>query len=58
MCHATIYCQPRYGMNCKYEYTTDKIDNLIGNEGNKKRPQTAINVNRPKYLINQTSAQE
>ena len=22
-------------MNCKYEYVTDKICNLIGNEGNK-----------------------
>ena len=24
-------------MNCKYEYVTDKICNLIGNEGNKYR---------------------
>ena len=24
-------------MNRKYEYATDKIDNLIGNEGNKYR---------------------
>ena len=24
-------------MNSKYEYATDKIDNLIGNEGNKYR---------------------
>ena len=35
--HATIYCHSRYSMNCKYEYATDKIDNLIGNEGNKYR---------------------
>ena len=25
-------------MNRKYEYATDKIYNLIGNEGNKYRP--------------------
>ena len=25
-------------MNCKYEYATDKIYNLIGNEGNKYGP--------------------
>ena len=25
-------------MNCKYEYATDKIYNLSGNEGNKYRP--------------------
>ena len=35
--HATIYCHSRYGMNRKYEYVTDKIYNLIGNEGNKYR---------------------
>ena len=35
--HATIYCHSRYGMNRKYEYATDKIDNLSGNEGNKYR---------------------
>ena len=35
--HATIYCHSRYSMNRKYEYATDKIDNLIGNEGNKYR---------------------
>ena len=33
--HATIYCHSRYSMNRKYEYATDKIYNLIGNEGNK-----------------------
>ena len=33
--HATIYCHSRYSMNHKYEYATDKIYNLIGNEGNK-----------------------
>ena len=33
--HSTIYCHSRYSMNRKYEYTTDKIYNLIGNEGNK-----------------------
>ena len=33
--HATIYCHSRYSMNRKYEYTTDKIYNLMGNEGNK-----------------------
>ena len=33
--HATIYCHSRYSMNRKYEYATDKICNLIGNEGNK-----------------------
>ena len=33
--HATIYCHSRYSMNLKYEYATDKIYNLIGNEGNK-----------------------
>ena len=33
--HATIYCHSRYSMNRKYEYTTDKIYNLINNEGNK-----------------------
>ena len=33
--HATIYCPSRYSMNRKYEYATDKIINLIGNEGNK-----------------------
>ena len=32
---ATIYCDSRYSMNRKYEYATDKIDNLSGNEGNK-----------------------
>ena len=31
--HATIYCHLRYSMNRKYEYATDKIYNLIGNEG-------------------------
>ena len=31
--HATIYCHSRYSMNRKYEYATDKIYNLIGNEG-------------------------
>ena len=36
--HATIYCHSRYSMNRKYEYATDKIDNLSGNEGNKYRP--------------------
>ena len=35
--HATIYCHSRYSMNRKYEYATDKIYNLIGNEGNKYR---------------------
>ena len=35
--HATIYCHSRYSMNCKYEYATDKIYNLSGNEGNKYR---------------------
>ena len=33
--HETIYCHSRYSMNRKYEYATDKIYNLIGNEGNK-----------------------
>ena len=33
--HATIYCHLRYSMNRNYEYTTDKIYSLIGNEGNK-----------------------
>ena len=33
--HATIYCYSRYSMNRKYEYATDKIYNLIGNESNK-----------------------
>ena len=31
--HATINCHSRYSMNRKYEYATDKIYNLIGNEG-------------------------
>ncbi len=35
--HATIYCHSRYSMNRKYEYATDKIYNLSGNEGNKYR---------------------
>ena len=35
--HATIYYHSRYSMNRKYEYATDKIYNLIGNEGNKYR---------------------
>ena len=35
--HATIYCHSRYSMNRKYEYATDKIYNLIVNEGNKYR---------------------
>ena len=35
--HATIYYRSRYSMNRKYEYATDKICNLIGNEGNKYR---------------------
>ena len=35
--YATIYCHSRYSMNRKYEYATDKIYNLIGNEGNKNR---------------------
>ena len=35
--HATVYCHSRYSMNRKYEYATDKICNLIGNEGNKYR---------------------
>ena len=33
--HETIYCHSRYSMNHKYEYATDKIYNLIGNEGYK-----------------------
>ena len=33
--HETIYCHSRYSMNRTYEYATDKIYNLIGNEGNK-----------------------
>ena len=33
--HATINCHSRYSMNRKYEYATDKIYNLMGNEGNK-----------------------
>ena len=33
--YATIYCHSRYSRNRKYEYATDKIDNLSGNEGNK-----------------------
>ena len=33
--HETIYCHSRYSMNRKYEYATDKIYNLMGNEGNK-----------------------
>ena len=33
--HATKNCHSRYSMNRKYEYATDKIYNLIGNEGNK-----------------------
>ena len=33
--HATIFCHSRYSMNRTYEYATDKIYNLIGNEGNK-----------------------
>ena len=33
--HATICFHSRYSMNRKYEYATDKIYNLIGNEGNK-----------------------
>ena len=33
--HATIYCHLRYSMNRKYEYATDKIYNLVGNEGYK-----------------------
>ena len=33
--HENIYCHSRYSMNRKYEYATDKIYNLIGNEGNK-----------------------
>ena len=32
--HATIYFHSRYSMNRKYEYATDKICNLSGNEGN------------------------
>ena len=35
--HATIYCHSRYSMKRKYEYTTDKIYNLRGNEGYKYR---------------------
>ena len=35
--HATVYCHSRYSMHRKYEYATDKICNLIGNEGNKYR---------------------
>ena len=35
--HATINCHSRYSMNRKYEYATDKIYNLIGNEGYKYR---------------------
>ena len=31
--HATINCHSSYSMNRKYEYATDKIYNLIGNEG-------------------------
>ena len=31
--HETIYCHSRYSMNRKYEYATDKIYSLIGNEG-------------------------
>ena len=31
--HATINCHSRYSMNRKYEYATDKIYSLIGNEG-------------------------
>ena len=34
--HAT-YCHSRYSMNRKYEYATDKIYNLNGNESNKYR---------------------
>ena len=33
--HATIYCHSRYSMNRKYEYSTDEIYNLVGNEGYK-----------------------
>ena len=33
--HETIYCHSRYSMNRKYEYATDKIYSLIGNEGTK-----------------------
>ena len=33
--HETIYCHSRYSMNRKYEYATDKIYNLVGNEGYK-----------------------
>ena len=33
--HATIYCHSRYSMIRKYDYATDEIYNLIGNEGNK-----------------------
>ena len=33
--HATINCHSRYSMNRKYEYATDKIYNLVGNEGYK-----------------------
>ena len=35
--HATIYCHSRYSINRKYEYATDKIYNLRGNEGYKYR---------------------
>ena len=31
----TIYCHSRYSTNSKYEYDTDKIYNLVGNEGYK-----------------------
>ena len=32
---ATKYCHSRYSMTHKYEYATDKIYNLVGNDGNK-----------------------
>ena len=40
--HATIYCHSRYSMNRKYEYATDKIYNLIGNELYMHRPRNNI----------------
>ena len=37
--HATINCHSRYSMNRKYEYATDKIYNLIGNDIYIHRPR-------------------
>ena len=48
--HATIYCHSRYNMNSKYEYATDKIYNLVGNEGKKALIPTLDTYIKPSAL--------